>query len=253
MLNKCIIALVLFAATGWSQPPAVQSILKKMEENINISTDARAQVTMTQQKAGQGVKMFDMRYYRRDKDNAFMIVFSAPESEKGNGYLRMGDNMWMYRRNTRTFQHINRDESIAGSNAHGEDFETRKLSELYEAVKDSTGKEAIREEKLGNIPVYRLEVKAKVTDVSYPFRVFWVRTDNFLQLKDEAYSSSKSLMATTYYLKYTTVLGKFVPVKQIFVDEFEKGNKTIVEISGIVTEKLSDEIFTKAYLENLSK
>jgi hypothetical protein len=44
-----------------------------------------------------------------------------------------------------------------------------------------------------------------------------------------------------------------VPVKQMFIDEFEKGNKTIVEISGIQTDKLSDDIFTKAYLENLSK
>ena len=252
MLKKCIVSVMLMALSSWSQP-SVQKILEKMQENINISTDARAQVTMTQQKTGQGVKVFEMRYYRRDKDNAFMIVFSAPESEKGNGYLRMGDNMWMYRRNTRTFQHINRDESIGGTNANGEDFETRKLTELYEPAKDSAGKEAIREEKLGSIPVYRFELKAKVNDVSYPYRTFWVRTDNFLQLKDQAFSSSKALMTTSYYLKYTQVLGKYVPVKQMFVDEFEKGNKTIVEIAGIITEKLDDAIFTKAYLENLSK
>ena len=42
-------------------------------------------------------------------------------------------------------------------------------------------------------------------------------------------------------------------MKQLFVDEFEKGNKTIVEISGISTDKLDGSIFTKAYLENLSK
>lgn len=252
MFKKCVIGIMLLAAASWSQP-SIQTILKKMEDNINISTDARAQVTMTQQKTGQGVKVFEMRYYRRDKDNAFMIAFSAPESEKGNGYLRVGDNMWMYRRNTRTFQHINRDESIGGTNANGEDFETRKLTELYEPAKDSAGKEMIAEEKLGTIPVYRFELKAKVNDVSYPYRTFWVRTDNFLQLKDQAFSSSKALMTTSYYLKYTQVLGKYVPVKQMFVDEFEKGNKTIVEIAGIVTEKLEDAIFTKAYLENLSK
>jgi hypothetical protein len=59
-------------------------------------------------------------------------------------------------------------------------------------------------------------------------------------------------MNTAYYLKYTPVLGKYVPIEQIFIDEFEKGNKTIVKISGIVTGKLDDKIFTKAYLENLS-
>jgi hypothetical protein len=37
------------------------------------------------------------------------------------------------------------------------------------------------------------------------------------------------------------------------VDEFEKGNKTLVEISDISTKKIPSTIFTKAYLENLSK
>ncbi|MBI5744077.1 MAG: outer membrane lipoprotein-sorting protein [Elusimicrobia bacterium] len=41
--------------------------------------------------------------------------------------------------------------------------------------------------------------------------------------------------------------------REMFIDEFEKGNKTIVELSSIVTTKLEDRIFTKAYLENLSK
>jgi hypothetical protein len=233
--------------------PAVGDLLKKVEGNYAISTDVRARVTMTQQKPNQGAKVFDMMYYRRDRDNAFLIVFSAPEAEKGNGYLRVDDNFWMYRRNTRTFQHINRDESIGGSDASGEDFETRKFTELYKPALDSAGREIVRAEKLGAIPVWRFEVTAKVGDVSYPYRVMWVRQDNFLTLKDEAYSSAKTLMITSYYPKYTTVLGKFVPVKQIFIDEFEKGNKTVVEIAGIVTEKLDDRIFTKAYLENLSK
>jgi len=91
-----------------------------------------------------------------------------------------------------------------------------------------------------------------VTDVSYPFRTIWVRQDNRLSLKQQSFSSSRTLMNTAYYLKYTPVLGKYVPIEQIFIDEFEKGNKTIVKISGIVTGKLDDQIFTKAYLENLS-
>jgi hypothetical protein len=258
MAQRTGIALVFLTATYFSAccaegAPPIESLMKKMEENISIATDARARVTLTQQKPNQGVKNFEMMYYRRDSDNAFLIVFSAPEAEKGNGYLRIGDNFWMYRRNTRTFQHVNRDESIGGSDASGEDFETRKLTELYKPATDSTGRELIREEKLGTIPVYRFEVRAKVSDVSYPYKIFWARTDNSLLLKEQSFSSSKTLMSTAYYRKYTTILGKFVPVQQLFIDEFEKGNKTIVEISGIITEKLDDRIFTKAYLENLSK
>jgi hypothetical protein len=60
-------------------------------------------------------------------------------------------------------------------------------------------------------------------------------------------------MQTAYYLKYSIVDDSYVPVKMMYVDEFEKGNKTIVEISGISTKALDDKLFTKAYLENLSK
>jgi hypothetical protein len=106
---------------------------------------------------------------------------------------------------------------------------------------------------LGKIPVYRFEVKAKVNDVDYPKKVYWVRKDETVMLKEASYSASGTLMQTAYFLSFTKIKKKLVPVKQLFIDEFEKGNKTIVEISGISTDELDDIIFTKAYLENLSK
>jgi outer membrane lipoprotein-sorting protein len=251
-MKKTLFVLMAFALPLCAQP-TVQELLVKIEATHKLTTDIKANVTLTQQKASQGMKQFDVLYYRRDSDDSYLIVMTGPESEKGNGYLRMADNFWMYRKNTRTFQHINRDESIAGSNAKGEDFERRPVTELYEGVKDSLGKESVKEEKLGQIPVYKFEVKAKVSDVDYPRKKLWVRTDNSLLLKEEDYSSSGTLMQTSYFLKYTTVSGKYVPVEQMFVDEFEKGNKTQVKITGIVMDKLDDRIFTKAYLENLSK
>lgn len=228
--------------------PEIHEILGKLDDLMEMKSDARAKVTITQQKAQQGTKISDMVYYRRDKDDAFMIVVAAPESEKGNGYLKMGDNFWMYRKNTRTFQHINRDESIGGSDAKSDDFEKKKLTELYDGVKDS-----LTEEMLGKIAVYKFEVKAKVTDVDYPKKVYWVERATFLPRKEQSYSASGTLMETAYYLKYAIVDGRYVGTQMRFIDEFEKGNQTLVELSGISTAKLDDSIFTKAYLENLSK
>ncbi len=243
----------LLVANIYAEMPEVANILKKIENNMDMTKDIKANVNLTQQKSEQGVKKIEMIYYRRDSDDSFLIVMTAPEAEKGNGYLRVGDNFWMYRRNTRTFQHINRDESIGGSDAKADDFEKRKLTELYGNVKDEKGNEKIKESMLGKIPVYEFEIKAKVNDVDYPKKIYWVKKDDFLPLKEESYSLSGTLMQTAFFIQYTKIEDKFVPVKQIFVDEFEKGNKTIVEISNISTKKLDDAIFTKAYLENLSK
>lgn len=252
MLARILLALLVCCSLPFAQTP-VNAILKSLEYNLTMTTDARARVALTQQKTGEGVKAMEALWYRRDRDNAYMIVMLAPESDKGVGYLRVNDNFWMYRPNTRTFQHINRDESIGGSNAHGENFENRKLTELYEGLKTASDKDSIAEEMLGQIPVYKFPIKARVNDVDYPKKNYYTRKDNNLLLKEECYSSSQTLMLTVYYMKYTQILGRYVAIKQMYIDEFEKGNKTVVDISGIATNKLDDAIFTKAYLENLSK
>ncbi|MEO7425156.1 MAG: outer membrane lipoprotein-sorting protein [Fibrobacteria bacterium] len=246
-------ALCWSAAFSAGKIPNGSEMLSRIEFNTRMASDISATVTLTQQKAGQGVKTTDMLFYRRDADNSFLIVITGPEADKGNGYLRSGDNFWMYRRNTRSFQHINRDESIAGTDAQGDDFGDRKLTELYRPAADSQGRERIAEDTLGKVPVYRLEAVAKVFDVDYPRKTYWVRRDNGLVLKEQSFAQSGALMQTAYYLKYAPILGRFVPVEQMFIDEFEKGNRTRLGISGIATAPLSGGIFTKAYLENLAK
>ncbi|MFC1770668.1 outer membrane lipoprotein-sorting protein [Candidatus Margulisiibacteriota bacterium] len=234
-------------------PGKVTEIMKTLDDQMDLGFDITAKVKLAQRRVSHGLKKMEMIYYRRDADDSFMILMTAPEAEKGNGYLKFEDNFWMYRRNTRTFQHINRDESIGGSDASADDFEKRKLVELYRPETDEKGKEIYSKEKLGKIPVYKFKLLGKVEDVKYPQVVYWVRQDNYLPLKEQSFSLSGSLMETSYFLKYTKIKEKYVFIKGLFVDEFEKDNKTVVEISSISTKKLEDSIFTKAYLENLSK
>lgn len=253
MSKIIVLTWVMLTSLLWAAQPKVTDIMRKLDDLQEMRTDFTAKVNFTQQKADQGVKQMEMIYYRRDRDDAFMILMTAPSAEKGNGYLKVGDNFWMYRRNTRTFQHVNRDESIGGSDASADDFEKRKLLELYKPELGSKGEENIVEEKLGDIPVYKITLVAKAKDVQYPKVVYWVRKDPILPLKEQSYSLSGTLMASAYFFKYTLVEGRYVWLKGMFVDEFEKNNKTVVDILSISTGRLEDSVFTKAYLENLSK
>ena len=78
-----IIALASFAVP---RPASAESrvipILKAIDDNYKMKKDVRADVTLTQQRAGQGTKIIDMSYFRRDSDDAFLIIMTAPESEK---------------------------------------------------------------------------------------------------------------------------------------------------------------------------
>jgi outer membrane lipoprotein-sorting protein len=248
-------ALLLAAGAVFAAPPTIQQIIDYVDTNYEVRSDMTAQARITTKDPEQGTKVIESVYYRRDRDDAFLIVIAEPETDRGNGYLRVGDNMWMYRRNTRTFTHIGRDEKIGGSNASAGDIETRKFKELYKPSLDSSGKESIGEETLGGakIPVYRLEVVAKVNDVKFPKLVMWVTRDKYLELKRESYSLSGTLLETSYFTNYKEVEGRYVPLLWKFVDEVEKGRTSVFEIKGIAFEKVEDYKFDKKYLETLSK
>jgi len=248
-------ALLLAAAGAFAAPPTIQQIIDYIDTNYEMRSDMTAQARITTKDPDQGTKVIESVYYRRDRDDAFLIVIAQPETDRGNGYLRVGDNMWMYRRNSRTFTHIGRDEKIGGSNTSAGDIETRKFKELYQPALDSSGKENIREETLGGakIPVYRLEVVAKVNDVKFPKLVMWVTRDKFLELKRESYSLSGTLLETSFFTNYKEVEGRYVPLLWKFMDEVEKGRTSLFEIKGIAFEKVEDYKFDKKYLETLSK
>lgn len=245
--------LVIALPHGVSSAIGIEDIMAEIDSVSKLNSDMTALVEITQEKEGEGTKVYESIYYRRDNDDAFLILMTAPEVERGNGYLRSGDNFWMYRRNTRTFQHIIRDESIAGTDARGEDFEGKKLVEMYRPAVDESGKEMMAETKLGNIPVYRFEIKAKTEGVLYPKQIYWVRQDNLLPLKIESFSLNGTLMLTTLVAQYTKIEGKFINIKTLFIDEFEKGNKTLLELKAISLKPIDNYVFTRAFLENLSK
>ncbi|URA09722.1 outer membrane lipoprotein-sorting protein [Thermospira aquatica] len=250
MKRILVIVSMGILSLGWSITGP--ELLKKLDALSEMRTDITARVTISQQK-GESIQKLEAIYYRRDADDSFLIVMTAPDKEKGNGYLKVGENLWMYKRNTRTFQHISRDESVAGTDARSGDLEKRKLSELYTVARDENNLEKITEEKLGSIPVYKVELIARVSDVTYPKQILWIHKENFLVLKALAFALSGTLMQTIYYLKYTQIQGRYIPLQQIFIDEFDQGNKTIFELSGISFDRIPGHVFTKAYLENLSK
>ena len=252
-MKKILATFLLMTFSVLADQPDGSKILKLLETNESLKDDVHATVSLTETRPGQGAKIMQCEYYRRDSDKSFVIALTAPETDRGNGYLRQGDHFWMYRQNTRTFQHITRDESIGGSDARGQDFESRPLTQMYAPSKDAKGAELLRADTIGGVPCWRLEVRAIVSDVDYPRKTFWVRQDNLFLAKDQSFSTSGTLMHTGYYTKYQPVAGRQIPMRQVHVDEVEKGNRTLVDLTDMKVGKLDAQIFTKAWLESRSK
>lgn len=240
LIISLLISQIAFGITG-------AEILKKMDDLGSLESDGTARIKITTQKPGQLAKVQEMQWFRQDSTKSFLIIIQSPASERGNGYLKNGDNLWLYKRNTRTFQFINSSERIGGSGATADDFDEKTLSEQYNVV----GK--IEETKLGSRDVYKFEVRGKNRNVKDPTRIYWVDKATFLPLRQQNFSLSGTLLETIEFSKYTRVGKSFVAGVIRVTDEIDKGNVTIVEISAFSTDKIDPKVFTKAYLENLSR
>ncbi len=231
----------LFAATDYQKILKSIDNLRRFEEG-----DFSSVLTMISQDPEKGTDKKVVRQFRRDKDNKFLMLIEEPEVQKGQGYLRVGDNLWFYDPESRKFSHTSLKENFSDTDAKNSDFGRSSLSEDYIVERGSEGK-------LGKFDVYILELKATNNEVTYPYMKVWVTKKNYLVLKVEEYSLTKRLLRTSYFPKYAKVGSTFTPTVMLFIDNLVKGKKTQITVKDISIEKLPDYVFTKSYVERVNR
>jgi outer membrane lipoprotein-sorting protein len=245
------IAVVLFALLGgsavWAVSPDFKAILGRIDAMSNFdNTDFSATYTVVSEKPGEETSVFKVRMFRRDREDKFLMLFLEPETQKGQGYLQLEDNLWFYDPESRKFSHSSFKENLQDSETKNSDFRRSSLLEDYTV-------ESYTEGALGRYPVFVVDLKATNDEVPYPRTRLWIRTDNDLVLKVESYSLSDRLMRTAYYPNYVEVEGRYIPSRMLFVDELKAGEKSQVTIKDASVSGLPDSVFTKAYLERVNR
>jgi hypothetical protein len=96
--------------------------------------------------------------------------------------------------------------------------------------------------------------EAKRLDVAYPKQRWFIRKADGLPVKVDNMSASGTLLRTTYYVDYREIVpGKFLFTKLVGVDALEKGRQTFLSNEGILTTRIPDYTFSKAFLEEQSR
>ena len=201
--------------------------------------------TFVSERPGEETEVSQVRMFRRDASDQFVMLILKPEYQKGQGYLRVDDNVWFYDPESRKFTHSSMRENIQNSEARNSDMDGLSLSEDYEVVD-------WKEEKLGNFDTYVLFLSALNDEVTYPKMKIWVRTDATIVLKEEDYSLSDRKMRTTFFPKYVKVGEKYVPSQILIVDNLQEGEKTQLTMKNPSTADLPDSVFSKAYIERVN-
>ena len=242
-----LIAALSAQAQTRAEAPDFEAILKTIDERSNFSgLDFSAKVRLVSDDPEKGNEVRAARSFRRDADDAFLMLFMEPESQLGQGYLKVDDNLWFYDPESRKFSHSSMKENMQGTDAKNSDFGQSALAVDYRVA-------AWTEGKLGAYEVWILDLEATNNEATYAFKKVAVSKKDGLLLKSEDYSLSKRLLRTAYYTSYVKAGSSFVADKSIFVDALVKGKKTQLTMTEISVSPLPDSVFTKAYVERVNR
>lgn len=240
-----LVATLVLAATALGEEPDFHAILARIDEQTNFRGDTSALVTVQSKKPGENDNIIQAQYFRRDKEDKFMILILKPEVNKGQGYLKIDSNIIFYDPQSRKFSKVTGASNFQDSTAKNSDFQASSLTEDYDIVE--TGRE-----KLQVKDTWVLTLKAKRNDVTYAKQKVWVEVSTNLLLKAEDYSLSDRLMRTSYYGKYVNLDGRFLATRMRFEDNLKKGEVTDLLLENPSLSPLPDVVFTQAYLEKVN-
>jgi outer membrane lipoprotein-sorting protein len=131
-----------------------------------------------------------------------MILFTAPKSSAGQGYLRLDKNLWFYDPSVGKWERRTERERIGGTNSRRSDFDESRLAEEYDPKDEG-------EETLGRYQAQKLFLTGKPgLDLAFPTIRLWVDKETHNVLKRQEYALSGRLLRTSYYPKWKKIFSE---------------------------------------------
>jgi len=242
-----MILFFLFSSAVLFGEPDFKKMLSEIDSLGSFrENDFSCIYTIVSEKPDEDTSVTQVKMFRRDKTDQFVLLILQPEVQKGQGYLQLEDNIWFYDPESRKFSHSSLRENIQGSDAKNSDLKEPSLAEDYSVDTWSEGT-------LGKYQVYILDLTALNDETSYPKMKIWIRKDINIVLKVENYGLSGRLMRTVYYPNYIKIGGKMLPSRILLKDELKIGEKTQLTMKDVSIADIPDYVFTKSYLEKVNR
>jgi hypothetical protein len=228
--------------------PKALAIVRTFEEELNlVGLDVTNTFTLVQKKPGEADRVIQIQIYRRDLSDTFALVFKYPESEKGKGYYRNRDDLFLYLPSTREFVYRNRRDDVGSTDVRTDLFGKSDLAAQYWVNIEGVATVAKWETDV-------VKLDAKQLDVAFPMQKWYLRRTDGLPVKVESFSASGTLLRTTYYLDYKQVApNRYIFTRLLATDALEKGQQTVLTNEDISIARIPDYTFSKAFLEEQSR
>jgi len=126
-----LIALISLGTLTNAQEPDFQAMLATIDERSNFAGDLAMNLLIEQVDPVDGDENLKVQMFRRDTDDLFLLLIQKPETQLGQGYLRVDESLWFYDPESRQFQFTSLAESFEGSDARNSDWEASSFASYF--------------------------------------------------------------------------------------------------------------------------
>lgn len=225
MTRPILLALALFACASFARGQTAAEIVQRSEDLLKGTTSkGKFRMTVVTPEFSRSMEM-DSWWVGNEKA---LIAITAPAREAGNKTLKVGNELWMYLRNTETT--IKVPPSMMLQSWNGSDFTNDDIVRESNLVRDYTmtilGKETV-----DGAECWAIELLPRPdAAVVWGKIIHRVRTQDYITARSEYFDEKGMLMRTMLYTDIRRFGGRAIPSRWTLVSNQKEGHRTVFEI-----------------------
>jgi len=247
MKIKLLLLAILFLGASLAQAQTALEIIKKADEK-NRGESSRGEMSMTIYRSGWE-RTLKMKVWSKGTDK-FMILITYPAAEKGQAFLKLGNEMWNWVPSIEKM--IKLPPSMMGQSWMGSDFTNDDLVQQSSIIKDYTHK-LLGSEKVREMDCYKIELIPKEdAPVVWGKIIVWITKSGYDQWKAQYYDEDGYLVNTENASDLKKMGDRTIPTHLEIIPADKKGQKTVMQIISMeFNVPLDDHFFSQQQMKNL--
>lgn len=249
--KRTLITLLVLVLTAGAMVGATdltgQQILDALTFDTVLSGSGTAELTLITENAKGAQREYSVRVHMKTSETGDkqFLEYLAPADVRGTKFLSINEEgqesqMWLY------MPALGRERRIAshmtGDSFMGTDFTYEEIGGGFKYDEDYTVKRLGNESVMGR-DCYVLELTAQGAGALYEKMQMWVWVEEMVPLQIAFYGSGGTRTKTLTMDNFKSVSGDLIPHDLVMLDDV-KGTRTILQITELSSDDVSDDIFT---------
>ncbi|MGI6650390.1 MAG: outer membrane lipoprotein-sorting protein [Firmicutes bacterium] len=243
-----LMALILTSGLAVSLPLTGAEGLAEEARQLLIRTDRNCEPeeyegVMLIRNYRPGQEPQENKVQMRRKGDKMLIIFVEPPSQRGQVFIRDGDDMWMYLPRSKKVMRVGTKDAFMGGEASNADLMRTAMADDYNPVYQG-------EEVMAGVVCHKLELTAKKRTVAYDRVIYWIAKEDEIPVRRDYYALSGKKLRVMYF-EDVKILGGIKRPARIRIENAEqKGYWTELIFEKLNPDaKWEDYIFTPAYVK----